>query len=93
LTSVSGDPQLFLANELKGTVESWANTGWPGITETTYQLFKYWFNREDYSEEKFHICQGRAIETIVYCHEVLQVKTLQELFKEVCPNMLTSRIN
>jgi type III restriction enzyme len=89
MKSSSADPQLFLANELKGSVEGWANTGWPGLTETTYQLFKYWFNRDEDSQ-KFHICQQRAIETIVYCHEVLQVKTLHELFMKISPNLLVS---
>jgi type III restriction enzyme len=83
-------PQLFLANELSGTVEGWAKTGWPGRTETTYQLFKYWFNRDEDSQHKFHICQQRAIETVVYCHEVLQVNTLHDLFMKVCPEVLTS---
>lgn len=90
MASVSADPQLSLANELSGIIEGWTNTGWPGLTETTYQLFKYWFNRDKDSQEKFHNCQQRAIETIVYCHEVLQVKTLQELFMKVCPNVLSS---
>lgn len=90
MTSVSTDAQLYLANELKGTIEGWVNTGWPGLTETTYQLFKYWFNRDEESPEKFHICQRRAIETIVYCHEILQAKTLQELFMKVAPDILAT---
>lgn len=92
MTSVGTDPQLFLANELKGTVEGWVNTGWPGLTETTYKLFKYWFNRDEESQ-RFHICQQRAIETIIYCHEILQVKTLHELYMKVCPDVLTRSLS
>jgi type III restriction enzyme len=90
LTSTDTGSQLFLANELKGAIEGWVNTGWPGLTETTYQLFKYWFNRDDNSQGRFHICQQRAIETLVYCHEVLQAKSLQDLFMKVYPNVLNS---
>jgi type III restriction enzyme len=90
LTTTKADSQLFLANELIGAVEGWANTGWPGLTETTYQLFKYWFNRDEDSPEKFHICQRRAIETIVYCHEILQARTIQELFTKVSPDTLAT---
>ena len=39
--------QLYLADELNGIVEGWEKTGWPGLTDTTYQLFKYWFKRDE----------------------------------------------
>lgn len=90
MASISVDPQLALANELSGIIEGWANTGWPGVTETTYQLFKYWFTRDEDAQEKFHSCQQRAIETIVYCHEIRHVRTLKELFMEVCPDLLAN---
>ena len=80
--------QLYLADELIGIVEGWEKTGWPGLTDTTYQLFKYWFKRDERSLQKFHICQQRAIEIIVYCHEVLQVKSLQDLYMKVAPDVL-----
>ena len=38
--------------------------------------------------QKFHISQQRANEIIVYCHEVLQVKSLQDLYMKVAPNVL-----
>jgi type III restriction enzyme len=79
--------QLHLADELKGIIEGWEKTGWPGTTDTTYQLFRYWFRRDENSAEKFHICQQRAIETIVYCHEILQVKSLEELYAKVVPDI------
>ena len=76
--------ELNVAYELEGIIEGWEKTGWPGITDTTYQLFRYWFRRDE-SSEKFHICQQRAIETIVYCHEILQIKTLEELYTKIIP--------
>ena len=74
--------QLYLADELKGIIEGWEKTGWPGLTDTSYQLFRYWFRRDEDSSQKFHLCQQRAIETIVYCHEILQVKSLEELYSK-----------
>jgi type III restriction enzyme len=79
--------QLYLVDELNGTIEGWENTGWPGLTDTSYQLFRYWFKREENSSQNFHICQQRAIETIVYCHEILQVKSLEELYMKVIPDI------
>jgi len=55
--------QLYLANELKGTrsgliqIINYSDIG-SGAIDTFLQ--------------KFHICQQRAIETILYCHEILQ---------------------
>lgn len=79
--------QLYLANELNGVIEGWENTGWPGLTDTSYQLFRYWFRRdEDSYSQRFHICQQRAIETIVYCHEILQVRSLGDLYLKTVPD-------
>lgn len=72
--------QLYLADALKGEVEAWANQGWHGVTQTTLDLFNFWFRRDEDAVERFHLCQQRAIETLVYCHEILQGKTLQEVF-------------
>ncbi len=81
--------QLYLAETLKGEVEAWVNEGYPGVTQTTYELLHYWFDREE-EEERFYDCQRRAIETVIYCHEILQVKSLSELFQKVVPELLYS---
>jgi type III restriction enzyme len=87
-TKHHGESQLYVANELEGIIEGWEKTRWPGLTDTSYQLFKFWFRRDEGSLEKFHICQQRAIETIIYCHEILQVKNLEELYTKVVPDVL-----
>ena len=80
--------QLYLADELNGVVEGWEKTGWPGLTYTSYQLFRYWFRRgEDSYSQRFLICQQRAIEMIVYCHEILQVRSLEELYLKIVPDV------
>lgn len=80
--------QMYLAKALEGEVKAWADQGWPGVTGTTLDLFNYWFNRDEETDERFYLCQRRAIETIVYCHEILQTNTLQELFERVAPEVL-----
>jgi type III restriction enzyme len=79
----------MLADRLREEVESWADQGWPGVTQTTYHLLHYWFDRPEDAPEKFFKCQRRAIETVIYCHEILQVRSLRELYQHVAPEALT----
>lgn len=80
--------QMYLAKAFEGEVQAWVNQGWPGVTQTTLSLFNYWFQRGEDVEERFYDCQRRAIETIVYCYEILKAGTLQELFERVAPETL-----
>lgn len=80
--------QMYLAKALEGEVKAWVDQGWPGVTGTTLELFNYWFNRGEDTEECFYECQRRAIETIVYCHEILQAQTVKDLFERVVPEAL-----
>ncbi|MFH1860814.1 MAG: DEAD/DEAH box helicase family protein [bacterium] len=80
--------QMYLAKALEGEVQSWVDQGWPGVTQTTLELFNYWFQRGEDVEERFYDCQRRAIETVVYGCEILKSKTLLELFERVVPEVL-----
>jgi len=81
--------QLYIANVLKDEVKAWVNQGWsPSPTQTTLDLLNYWFNRDEEMGEKFYPCQRRAIETIIYCHEILRIKNLKELFEKLAPEAL-----
>jgi type III restriction enzyme len=84
-------PDLPLVDALKGEVEGWVNQGWPGTTQTTADLLNYWFGGE-FSEEAggefFYDCQQRAVETVIYCHEILKAKTLAELYEKLAPEIL-----
>lgn len=79
---------MYLADALGGEVQAWVEQGWPGVTKTTLEIFNYWFKRDEDAVERFHPCQQRAIETLVYCHEILQAKTLQEVFERVAPESI-----
>lgn len=91
--------QMYLAKALEGEVQSWVDQGWPGVTQTTLELFHYWFQRgDDLSdrqacvEERFYDCQRRAIETVVYCYEILKSKSLLELFEVETDKSIYPRI-
>jgi type III restriction enzyme len=80
--------QMYLAKALESEVQAWVDQGWSGITQTTRNLFNYWFLRGEDTEERFYSCQRRAIETIVYCHEILKTENLQKLFERITPEAL-----
>ena len=80
--------QMYLVKAIEGEVQGWVDQGWPGITQTTLELFHYWFDRDEEITECFHLCQRRAIETVVYCHEILQARNMEELFEKVAPEAL-----
>lgn len=58
--------QMYLANVLEGEVQAWVEQGWPGVTQTTFELFNYWFKRDEDATERFHPCQQRAIESLIF---------------------------
>ncbi len=86
----TGLSQLYLVQALEGEVGSWREQGWPGTTETTRQLLSYWFSPERDAEagDRFYRCQQEAIETVVYCHEILRVPTLQGLYERIAQEAL-----
>ncbi|MBU4076833.1 MAG: DEAD/DEAH box helicase family protein, partial [Euryarchaeota archaeon] len=50
-------------------------------THATRELMDYWFSDMAHEGEAFHICQRRAIETIIYCYEVLNIPHVEALFE------------
>jgi len=80
-TSNVGYAELHLPTILEPEVEAWSKQGWTGVTQTTHDLLSYWFNRDEETEERFYPCQQRAIETVIYCHEVLRIRTRGNLYE------------
>ncbi|MBI2176022.1 DEAD/DEAH box helicase family protein [Candidatus Woesearchaeota archaeon] len=75
-----------LAKAIESTVQQWAENNYPSvngkeINPVTRDLFKWWFSDEAHESEKFHICQRRALETIVYCYEILGIPSVAGLFE------------
>lgn len=75
---------LLLVNKLRAEVDSWRDKCYPGASEVTTDLFRYWFDEdhpiEGYSVPfRYHFCQREAIETLVYVVEILANRDIKEL--------------
>ena len=78
---------MFLVNNLRKEVDEWRTIDYPGITDTTYQLFIHWFenshqpvfNKEPFN---FYFCQREAVETIIYLFEIKKFKDIIPLIQE-----------
>src|SRR6266571_3372516 len=79
---------MSLAKHLETKVREWADKGWDGVTPTTEALLKYWFTRDPDAKERFYDCQRRAIETVVYCHEVERATDPLHLYEIEIPELV-----
>src|SRR5665213_611761 len=80
---------LELSRSIADEVKGWRNQGYhPFPSETTRQLLSHWFPSEDEADTKFHDCQRLAIETIIYLHEIRQIRSLRGLYDEFAPDKL-----
>lgn len=71
----------------RGNTTRWEETNYKGTTPITKRLLQHWFYEEHFLEQDlvFHYwrCQREAIEVLIYCHEVLAVRNIAELSKEL----------
>lgn len=51
-----------------------------GLPRQPHDSLSCWFNRDEETEERFYPCQQCAIETVIYCHEVLRIGMLCQLY-------------
>src|SRR4051812_13755564 len=60
------------------------------VTPITAELLRYWFERDycDGRELNFHEGQRQAIVNIIYAHEVVGPRRLQDLYEAVAPEAL-----
>lgn len=77
------NPNLLLANSLTKVVRKWSQSDYPPIngskiTDVTRTLLNFWFNQEN---SPFYDCQKEAIETIIYCYEILDNPSISNLYK------------
>ena len=82
-----------LAKAIEPVIETWAKSGYPAvngreITATTRELFHWWFSEQVHEPDAFHICQRRALETIVYCYEILGIPHIGSLFETFSSGLL-----
>lgn len=85
-----------LAQAIEPVVERWAKDDYPPmnnkqITPITRELLNYWFSDQAHEGDLFYPCQRRAIETIIYCHEILGVPSVEALFQAFAPGLLEQK--
>lgn len=81
---------IRLANPLRAAVKEWRELGYPGASDTTRELFAYWFDQPhrrtgtDGTEFDFryYFCQREAVETFIFLMEVRGLRSLSELLAE-----------
>ncbi len=97
-----GDLLPPLVHELRKKVREWRSLGYLGASHTSISLLNWWFNTphivpqgDGVSKEfRYYFAQREAVETIIYLHDVAQIKDKYDLLRfdtsgQVTPSMIT----
>ena len=88
-----------LVNEIRLKVKEWRDNYYEGASETTKALLHFWFEEEhwiensngEFFEFKYYFAQRESVETIIYLHEIANVKDKDDLPKNwSCTNLPVS---
>ncbi|MBL7973892.1 MAG: DEAD/DEAH box helicase family protein, partial [Candidatus Kapabacteria bacterium] len=71
---------------IREAIKGWRATNYKGITDTTRELFNFWFNTDHRLPQgntfRFHTAQREAIETLVYISEVAKINSRKQLLEQ-----------
>ena len=77
-----------LVDKLRREVSKWRDKDYKGVSATSRALLKWWFQTEHPQETtegiedfQYYFAQREAVETIIYCYEVAQVKDKYDLIR------------
>lgn len=78
-----------LVAKIREEVKNWRNNGYDGATDTSKALLNYWFNTEHMLpsndgtmyEFRYYFAQQEAVETVIYLHEIAEVKDKYDLLR------------
>lgn len=78
-----------LVHQLRNKVKEWRDSGYDGACETSLALLKWWFKCQHLMPKadgttldfQYYFAQREALETIVYLHDVVQVKDRYDLLR------------
>ena len=78
-----------LVAQLRIKVQEWRNHGYEGATSTSIALLNWWFNTEHTLVDNdgtlvpfaYYFAQREAVETIIYLHDVAQIKDKYDLIR------------
>ncbi len=77
--------KTYLVNELRKAVHTWRDQYYPGITDTTRRLLRFWFEEDhiiDNEPFRFWFCQREAIETLIYVYEVMKKRNFIDVARD-----------
>jgi len=80
------ESKLLLVPKIRAAVDEWRGQGYPGASEVTQNLFRYWFDEDHIVDGflapfRYWFCQREAIETLVWLIEVAKQQDAQKLIK------------
>jgi type III restriction enzyme len=78
-----------LVAELRKKVKAWRDAGYKGASATSVALLNWWFETKHPIEQadgsiilfKYYFAQREAVETIIYLHEIAQIKDKYDLLR------------
>lgn len=84
--------RAMLVPKIRSAVDQWRAQDYPGATETSKRLLRFWFEHDHKSgkgrkaeEFRFYFCQREAIETLVYLYEVRGMHSMFDLARNFPP--------
>ena len=76
----------YLVSKLRQRVDGWRAQDYPGVSDTTRRLLTYWFFEDHRSPDGkpfgYYFCQREAIETLVYCYEIVKARSFAKLMQD-----------
>jgi len=87
-----------LVAELRKRVKAWRDRGYEGASATSAALLNWWFATDHYDEQadgtltqfRYYFAQREAIETIIFLHEIAQIKDKYDLLRYDSSGILTA---
>jgi type III restriction enzyme len=78
-----------LVHQLRSKVKDWRDSGYEGACETSLALLEWWFKNQhlmpmangSMMDFQYYFAQREALETIIYLHDVVQVKDHYDLLR------------
>ena len=76
----------YLVSRLRQVVDGWRAQDYPGVSDTTRRLLNYWFFEDHRSPDGkpfgYYFCQRGAIETLIYCYEIVKARSFAKLMQD-----------
>jgi type III restriction enzyme len=77
---------------IREAVKAWRTGGYKKITETTQELFNFWFHSDHDNGFRYHQAQREALETLVYIFEVEKIRNRKQLLEKFAFNTKDLRL-